>query len=100
MGLHHRSELNNFNLADDLIEPFRPLVDCMTASWFGDEPFTAENRRLMLTCLHMELLSGGSRHSAGYAIERLVQSLSKSLEQKEVALQLPALEQLRLHAYE
>lgn len=26
-GLHHRSEQNAFNLADDLIEPYRPLVD-------------------------------------------------------------------------
>lgn len=26
-GIHHSSELNAFNLADDLIEPFRPLVD-------------------------------------------------------------------------
>ena len=27
IGLFHRSEQNAFNLADDLIEPFRPLVD-------------------------------------------------------------------------
>lgn len=26
-GIHHKSELNNFNLSDDIIEPFRPLVD-------------------------------------------------------------------------
>lgn len=26
-GMHHRSELNAFNLADDIIEPFRPLID-------------------------------------------------------------------------
>ncbi len=26
-GLHHKSQLNAFNLADDLIEPLRPLVD-------------------------------------------------------------------------
>ncbi|QKF82642.1 type II CRISPR-associated endonuclease Cas1 [Halarcobacter ebronensis] len=26
-GIHHSSELNAFNLADDLIEPFRPIVD-------------------------------------------------------------------------
>ena len=26
-GIHHSSELNSFNLADDLIEPFRPIVD-------------------------------------------------------------------------
>ena len=27
LGLFHHSELNNFNLADDVIEPFRPFVD-------------------------------------------------------------------------
>lgn len=26
-GIHHSSELNSFNLADDFIEPFRPIVD-------------------------------------------------------------------------
>ena len=26
-GIHHSSELNAFNLADDLIEPFRPVID-------------------------------------------------------------------------
>jgi len=26
-GIHHSSELNPFNLADDLIEPFRPIID-------------------------------------------------------------------------
>jgi len=27
VGLHHASQLNPFNLADDMIEPFRPIVD-------------------------------------------------------------------------
>jgi len=27
LGLHHASALNPFNLADDLLEPFRPMVD-------------------------------------------------------------------------
>ncbi|MCK9161970.1 MAG: type II CRISPR-associated endonuclease Cas1 [Arcobacter butzleri] len=26
-GIHHSNELNAFNLADDLLEPFRPIVD-------------------------------------------------------------------------
>ena len=30
-GLFHRSEQNAFNLADDLIEPYRPLVDLYVA---------------------------------------------------------------------
>ena len=29
LGLFHHSELNAFNLADDFIEPFRPLVDLL-----------------------------------------------------------------------
>ncbi|EJS87952.1 CRISPR-associated protein Cas1, partial [Pasteurella multocida subsp. multocida str. Anand1_buffalo] len=27
LGIFHRSEVNPFNLADDFVEPFRPLVD-------------------------------------------------------------------------
>lgn len=27
LGIHHHNQLNSFNLADDLIEPFRPVVD-------------------------------------------------------------------------
>ena len=27
IGIHHKSELNQFNLADDLIEPLRPICD-------------------------------------------------------------------------
>ena len=27
LGLHHRSRLNPFQLVDDLMEPFRPIVD-------------------------------------------------------------------------
>lgn len=27
LGIHHKNQLNSFNLADDLIEPFRPFID-------------------------------------------------------------------------
>ena len=27
LGIHHKNQFNSFNLADDFIEPFRPLVD-------------------------------------------------------------------------
>ena len=32
LGLHHDSELNQFNLADDLMEPFRPVADLYVAA--------------------------------------------------------------------
>lgn len=36
-GIHHSSELNSFNLADDLIEPFRPIVDNYVARYVKED---------------------------------------------------------------
>lgn len=37
-GLFHHSEQNAFNLADDLIEPYRPLVDAGVLTHYPEEP--------------------------------------------------------------
>jgi CRISPR-associated protein Cas1 len=37
-GVHHSSELNAFNLADDLIEPFRPIADLLAIESVGAKP--------------------------------------------------------------
>lgn len=36
LGLHHKSKTNQYNLAYDLIEPFRPIVDFIVANKFKD----------------------------------------------------------------
>ena len=36
LGLHHKSGLNAFNLADDIIEPFRPFVDILVEERYED----------------------------------------------------------------
>lgn len=101
LGLHHRSTLNPFNLADDLMEPFRPLVDLLVVCTMEeDEELTPDRKRLLFNCLNLEVRSGGQRHSAAYAGERLVQSLGRSLDQGKAALTLPELVDLKQHAYE
>ena len=35
-GIHHKNLFNTFNLADDLIEPFRPSVDLISYHIAGD----------------------------------------------------------------
>ena len=50
IGLHHHSELNQFNLADDLIEPFRPVVDLFVAKHaeeWGEDLSTAQKAQLL-----------------------------------------------------
>lgn len=47
LGLHHRNRVNDMCLVDDLMEPFRPVVDLMTVRLVGDgtETVTPEAKR-------------------------------------------------------
>ena len=83
------------------MEPFRPLVDlAVSRHVFERDALTPETKRMLFSLLSMDVLSGGQRHSAAYAMERLVQSLGRSLEEKAPALLLPELKELKLHEYE
>lgn len=101
LGLHHASELNAFNLADDLIEPFRAAVDLLVAASFTEnEPLTPAGKRLLFTVLQLDILSGGQHHSLSYAVARLVESLARSLRSGKCELMLPELLPLAPHRYE
>ena len=101
LGIHHHSELNAFNLADDLIEPFRPVVDLLVASAFTPEKeLTPERKRLLFNVLNLDILSGDQHYSVAYAIERLVQSLARAYHTSTASLCLPELLALKQHSYE
>lgn len=101
LGIHHSSELNNFNLADDFLEPFRPIVDLFAVKnrWEGATITTGEKAAL-LDLINVQVLSGGERHSASYAIERLVQSYTACLNKEKNSLTLPTLKGLERHGYD
>ena len=101
-GIFHHSELNNFNLADDLLEPFRPIIDLIVAknTWGTALDLTTEAKRELYNSLNMSTYSGGQIHSVAYAIERTVQSLSRCLNDPSQQLVLPELIEPRLHVYE
>lgn len=44
-GIHHSNNLNAFNLVDDLIEPFRPVVDLLVIQGGLSGPLTPETKR-------------------------------------------------------
>lgn len=102
IGIHHHSELNQYNLADDLIEPFRPLVDLYVFQNQSDEAFSPSLKRELCNILNYEVLSGGEHHSCAYAIERMVHSLERVYDEDnaEEKLLLPEIEQLKRHEYE
>lgn len=101
LGLHHRSTLNAFNLADDLIEPFRPLIDLMVFSDISeDDELTPEKKHYLFNCLNLNIRSGKQNHSVAYAVERLVQSLSRAILEEKPELTMPELLNLQQHRYE
>ncbi len=105
LGLHHHNALNAFNLADDLLEPFRPLVDLYVAGQeelWAEEIYTLspDHKQGLYRLLSMTMLSGGECHAAHYAVERLVKSLSACVTQGQGILLLPELLPLTQHRYE
>ena len=101
IGIHHHSELNNYNFADDLIEPFRPLVDLYVFQNIDGESFGKDEKRELCNILNYEMLSGGEKHSMAYSVERLVHSIERAFaDGGEEALLLPVIERLVRHEYE
>lgn len=64
-GLFHHSEQNAFNLADDLIEPYRPLVDAAVLTHYPEEPdrdLQPADKGRLVSLLHEDVTL--SSHSA------------------------------------
>jgi len=97
-GLKHDSAVNAFNLADDLVEPFRPFVDVLVCKTFRDlaeknRDLSLEDRRTMSGALLLNCNINDERVSLLVAAEMAAVSLSRALEfEKPVFLQLPELE--------
>ncbi|WP_368413039.1 type II CRISPR-associated endonuclease Cas1 [Dongia sp.] len=93
LGLMHASQTNAFNLADDLVEPFRPFVDVvvhkMTA---GRADLTAdpslEERRALAGLLQGDCRIGAARTTLLVATEQTAESLVRAMEGKSPALLL------------
>ena len=100
IGIHHCSQLNNFNLADDLIEPFRPIVDLYVYKKCCGTPFDKSSRMGIANILNYEMIYNGQKHSVAYAIELTVQSFGKKLAGEAENLVLPEIDGLKLHEYE
>lgn len=101
-GIHHCSELNQFNLADDFIEPFRPLVDLYVKKNIAGSPeLTRQHRMELVELLTYDVLISGKAHPASYAAELSAASYLSACRDKEPKrLKLPALHPLRRHRYE
>jgi CRISPR-associated protein Cas1 len=102
IGLFHNSEQNAFNLADDLIEPFRPVVDLHVAKHVAlirGELITADKQALV-ALLNVDVGMPQGRMAVLSAIEYAVESLVRVYEEGTKELDLPVLIGLQAHRLE
>ena len=82
-GVHHNNQLNAFNLADDLIEPFRPIVDLVAhENISSNEWLTKSEREALAHVLHNACLVNGTKINVLYAIELMSESYKRILMQE------------------
>ncbi|MDP4030140.1 MAG: type II CRISPR-associated endonuclease Cas1 [Gallionella sp.] len=79
IGLFHASEQNAFNLADDVIEPFRPLVDLFVDKMMPqpDDELHPDDKVALVGLLNIDVGMPRGKMSVLSAIEQMIESLAR-----------------------
>lgn len=100
MGIFHHNQLNAFNLSDDIIECFRPLVDLYIINNIElQENLDSSTKRKIYNVINTLMLIDGKSYNISTAIENVVKSLATSFESKENQIKLPVLDGIREYRY-
>lgn len=106
IGLFHHSEQNAFNLADDVIEPYRALVDLHVFSQINphapkDAELSPTDKVALISLLNVDVNMPRGNTSVLNSIEQTVESLVRLFEgADETALELPSLIGLGQHVFD
>ena len=101
------SNLNQFNLVDDFIECYRPLVDLFVFKNFTaghtedmEEELSPDMKKRLFGLLNYDVSINGGLYTIASSINLFISSYLRSLMKKENAVQVPTLIGLREHRYE
>lgn len=90
-GIHHCNDLNAFNLVDDLIEPFRPIVDLLVIQRSLGGPLTSEGKRELASVFEYLVRIPLGRVPVQVAIENELETLKAAVKSNDASLlELPA----------
>ena len=90
IGIFHKSTLNNFNLADDIIEAYRPLVDLFVKyNALDDEELTTSRKAQLVNLLNADTIIDGKLFACAKEIDNTVKSLTSFISGKRNDLLLP-----------
>lgn len=91
LGIHHHNRGNPMCLVDDLMEPFRPIVDLAVfrLQQHGEAAVTVEAKRSLAGLLRCDMATGEGITPLGTCVQRLAQSVASSFESGRPTMVLP-----------
>jgi CRISPR-associated protein Cas1 len=91
LGLHHSHDNNAMRLVDDLMEPFRPVIDWTVWQLQNSGPcvVNADTKRALVQSLYQDLLTDAGRTPVMVAVQKLSTSLAQVLLNERQTLDLP-----------
>ncbi|ANV98493.1 hypothetical protein BBW65_06665 [Helicobacter enhydrae] len=94
LGIFHHNQFNPFNLADDLIEPYRAFVDSLVLKLDFEDTFERRHRIELVNILNTKVLVGGKFYPMHRAITRSVWSVANMICGKCRQIELPILDEV------
>ncbi|MCF8475117.1 MAG: type II CRISPR-associated endonuclease Cas1 [Emcibacter sp.] len=96
LGIHHHNRKNPFALVDDLMEPYRPLVDMavrkiIDKGEINDDPLTPDIKKDLAKILDSDVRLEKGVSTVMNSMHRLAQTFVTSLHEKENKLEFPKL---------
>lgn len=85
LGLFHDNMLNPFNLASDLMEPFRPLVDNLIKQ-MAPEKFEHDEKMEVVKLLQKEIILAGRKEYLSNAMKLYCRSVFDALNDGDISL--------------
>ncbi|NLY04468.1 MAG: type II CRISPR-associated endonuclease Cas1 [Campylobacter sp.] len=93
LGIKHDNAYNPFNLADDIIEPYRPFVDKVVYKMHNenllDDFLNKENKHDLLSILSQKTIIDNKSYPISRAISKTIQSLTACIKGESKELKLP-----------
>ena len=85
VGLFHDNMFNQFNLACDLMEPYRPIIDRFVME-MKPMQFEKEEKHQMITVLNREVYIDGRNELLGKAVKIYTRSVFDALNDQDISL--------------
>lgn len=91
LGIFHRNEFNSFNLVDDLMEPYRPLMDYWVNKYVIDEKddyLSYEARLKIIEFMNQKVIVNNRKMTIDNSMEDYVTSFVSAMENEDASLLL------------